>query len=490
MQISKVIIIKNGQKLEPFNDLARDLLILNKPLHQFQKDELSAVKNCSFIYSPETIRPDELKKTLDMLPDKSSALIFRDNLLFSHEFIQDFIKGIKDSGACSSHKVALKKTLYQKQFALLQNDCIDHDTFIDYFLFYFYKNSNSRPSSDSKDHALGQSPGQSSGKAINPAATIPTTIDLAKSIDKRVVIDAEQFYEAGNFPSHMLGKENFKYAITSKIVLSICEPIHIGLSNIAANCARLARYKKPGFMQACKALFHAFTAFSLKRETIVARVLRGFSHIHPKAKVHPTAVIEGSIIGKNAKIGAYAVVRFSVVDEDAFIDDHAGIKFSVIGKKAYIANNNVIFFTTVYPGAFLISGPYHFSCFGYNSAIMNSIPSDYRLDGKNIKVATSKGIEDTGLKFTGSIFGHNTRVAAGMIFAPGRAVPNNLTIYPDPARVITKMPPKNITDTTDTTYAPDITAPDLSDNCSGDSKVLFSINGSLIENPKKVKKNL
>jgi carbonic anhydrase/acetyltransferase-like protein (isoleucine patch superfamily) len=433
-----------GLKIPPFNDPVRDLLILNTRLEAFQKENLS---HPGLIKKGLKIENKSLESKYDNPSDSGSAFMYyTDNLLFSHEFITEFllssIEHVKSSlikpGSTEKtllrepviFRAALKKTLYQKQFAIIQTDCDDTAGHIEFNLFFVIT-----PALKENDLA---------GDNFLSLTNTADIISFFKKSSKNVIIDVEEFYEDGNFPSHMLNKDNFKYALTRKMIMSVCEPLHIGLANVAANCARIARYKKPGFFNGLKAISAVFktilTSVTLKKQALVSGVLRCFSQIHPSASIHPTAVIEGSVIGPNAKIGAYAVVRFSVIGEKVFVDDHAGIKFSVLGEGSYIANNNVIFFTTVYPGAFLISGPYHFSCFGRNSAIMNSIPSDYRLDGKTIKVMTSKGLMDTGLKFAGSIFGHNTRVAAGLIFAPGRAVPNNLTLYPDPGRVITSVP--------------------------------------------------
>jgi carbonic anhydrase/acetyltransferase-like protein (isoleucine patch superfamily) len=231
----------------------------------------------------------------------------------------------------------------------------------------------------------------------------------------------------------MIKKEGYRFCVTSRPVMTLTHPLHVALANMAANFARLAEQKR---LPAWEKLKIALRARSLDK----FQILRTISRIHPEAEVHPTAVVEGSVIEKGAKVGAYAVVRFSYVGEKAFIDDHAGLKFSIVGNGAYIANNCVLFFSTVYPRAFLISGPYQFSLFGYDTALMNAIPSDYRLDGKSISVQTNRGVEDTGLRFVGSVIGHRTKIAAGVIIGPGRLIPNDLQILPDPARVITRVP--------------------------------------------------
>ncbi|HNV70650.1 MAG TPA: hypothetical protein PKO06_13190, partial [Candidatus Ozemobacteraceae bacterium] len=258
------------------------------------------------------------------------------------------------------------------------------------------------------------------------------TIETERAVDIEIDVDEDSY--AGSMPRHMIGKEGYRFGVTGRPVVLVTNALHLALANMAANVARLAELKKMSLWQKIVTLAKARSINKFK-------VLSAVSQIHPEAEVHPTAVVEGSVIEKGAKIGAYAVVRFSYVGEGAFIDDHAGLKFSVIGREAFIANNCVIFFSVVYPRAFLISGPFQFSLFGYDSALMNAIPADYRLDGKTISVRTGPDrSRDTGLRFVGSVIGHRTKIAAGVIIAPGRMIPNDLLIFPDPARVIASVP--------------------------------------------------
>lgn len=381
----KALIVKTDTVIPPFNDHCGDILILNENLRDYQARILSAA-GCSYKFIERVAVKDE---NLD------NTIIFDDDLFFTPEFLNEFIECALKKGA-RVVRATVEKTLFTKQIAVLQH-LRENESIIEYPL-YFCKSGN---------------------------------FDTAAA--ENAVINPDEFYESGHFPDHMIGKDHFKFCVTSKAIVRVCEPIHIAMVNMAANFARLARYRKLSVFEKLGVLFKA-------RSISEAKILSAVSRVEKGAKVHPTAVIEGSVVKSGAIIGAYAVVRFSVIGAGAYIDDHSAVKFSVIGDKAYIANNNVIFFSVVYPRAFLISGPYQFSCFGYDSAVMNSIPSDYRLDGKTISVMCSDGVKDTGLRFAGSIIGHRTRIAAGLIIAPGRMIPNDITLYPDPSAVITKVP--------------------------------------------------
>jgi hypothetical protein len=381
----KVLIIKTDTIIPPFNDHCGDILILNEKLRDYQARILSAAGLKYKFIERAAIKDENLNNTI----------VFDDDLYFTPEFLNEFIGCSVKKGA-GLVRAAVKKTLFTRQIAILQQ-LRENESVIEY-PFYFCKGGN-----------------------FDPAAA------------ENAVINPDEFYESGHFPHHMIGKDHFKFCVTSKAIVRVCEPIHIAMVNMAANFARLARYRKMSAFEKLSVLFKA-------RSINEAKILSAVSRVEKGAKVHPTAVIEGSVVKAGAIIGAYAVARFSVIGAGAYIDDHSSVKFSVIGDNAYIANNNVIFFSVVYPRAFLISGPYQFSCFGYDSAVMNSIPSDYRLDGKTISVMCSDGVKDTGLRFAGSIIGHRTRIAAGLIIAPGRMIPNDITLYPDPAAVITKVP--------------------------------------------------
>ncbi|MBF0544955.1 MAG: hypothetical protein HQM08_11000 [Candidatus Riflebacteria bacterium] len=390
----KAYIISTKTIIEPFGDLVKDTLILDIP---FEESLQKLLKSRGF--SCEIVEAEPAK-----VNDLEPFLVLKDYLFITSRLLDEFLLKIGNFADGSAKRLGIKKGLFTRLLAPLQETEQDEESIL-MPLWYF-------------------PPGKTE---INFA-----DIEEIETTEKILIDPDEDSYE-GNFPKHMLRKEGYKFCVTSRAAICVTHPLHLALANMAANFARLAEQKRTSVLQKLMVLLKArsFSKF---------RILSAISSIHPEAEVHPTAVIEGSVIGKGAKIGAYAVVKFSYIGENVFVDDHAGIKFSVLGKGSYVANNCVVFFCVVYPGAFLISGPYQFTLFGYDSAIMNSIPADYKLDGGTISVKTRKGIEDTGLRFVGSVIGHRTKIAAGVIIAPGRVIPNDLFIYPDPARVIQKIP--------------------------------------------------
>lgn len=375
-------LLRSGRSIPPFGDPVGETLVLDRPLRDLQAEALAA---CGF--AARFLGRGELPARAD-----GETLVLDDDLFFTPEFLRAFLEASRGRPAA---RPLVRRGLFTRQIAILQ-DLPENEAGILYPLHRFESGA----------------------------------LDAARAV--AVPVEADQFSESGGFPPHMIGREEYRFGLTARALLALRHAIHIPLANMAANLARLARFRSLSPLGKLRTLARS-------RSLGKARLLAALSTVDPSAEVHPTAVVEGSVVRAGAKIGAYAVVRHSVIGERAFVDDHAGVKFSVVGSGAYVANNCVLFFTTVYPRAFLISGPYQFSCFGRDSAIMNSIPSDYRLDGGTVKVATDSGVRDTGLRFAGSVIGHRTRIAAGLILAPGRAIPNDLELYPDPRRVLSRI---------------------------------------------------
>jgi carbonic anhydrase/acetyltransferase-like protein (isoleucine patch superfamily) len=372
-------------QITPFGDQARESLILDRPLGEHQREILAAAG----------FEVRVVSGIQDVKSEAGPFLVVHDNLFFSRRLLEEFLEKSRSPGSVLT-QIHVRKGLFTRLLAVLQDVPEVAGNLV--FPLWYVARGDFRP-----ETAVG------------------------------IEIDVDEDSYEGRFPAHMIGKEAYRFCVTSRPIMVIHHPLHLALANLAANFARLAEMKKMSWWQK---LLTVARARSLNK----FRILSAVSTIHPEAEIHPTAVVEGSIVEKGAKIGAYAVVRFSYVGEKAFIDDHAGLKFSIVGREAYIANNCVLFFSTVYPRAFLISGPFQFTLFGYDTAVMNAIPSDYRMDARTISVTTGKGIADTGLRFVGSVIGHRSRIAAGIIIAPGRMIPNDVTIFPDPGRVITKLP--------------------------------------------------
>jgi hypothetical protein len=162
------------------------------------------------------------------------------------------------------------------------------------------------------------------------------------------------------------------------------------------------------------------------------RFARAYRQVHPTAEVHPTAVIEGTVVGPRARIGAYCVVRYSVIAEEARLHDGAKVELSAVGAGAWLMHDLVLYRSVAERGVFLIHGPYQFAYFQRDSGGFATILMDYRPDGKPIQVRTPSGLRPYRGPFLGSVIGERAKTLGGTLLAPGRIVPPDTWLAPDP----------------------------------------------------------
>lgn len=153
------------------------------------------------------------------------------------------------------------------------------------------------------------------------------------------------------------------------------------------------------------------------------------NRIAPSAWVHPTAHLEGCVVGERAAVGAHAVCTHSVIGARAQISEQAMLYRSVIGDGTSVAHQHRVFHAVTYPECFLISGALQWSIIGHASAIFAAWITDLRMDGGTIRTRIDGRLVDSGMSFLGVQLGHRARITAGVVTAPGRVVPNDALIH-------------------------------------------------------------
>jgi len=161
---------------------------------------------------------------------------------------------------------------------------------------------------------------------------------------------------------------------------------------------------------------------SRRRLPLAQRVALAYRVIDPSADVHPTAVIEGSVIGPGCRVGAHAVVRFSRLGRDVRLHDGAKVEWSVVGDRTWLMHDLVLYRCIVERDCFLIHGPYQFSAFQAGSAAFATILMDYRPDGRPIRVLIDGAVREYPGRFLGAVLKPGAKTLGGSLVAPGRMV--------------------------------------------------------------------
>ncbi len=157
-----------------------------------------------------------------------------------------------------------------------------------------------------------------------------------------------------------------------------------------------------------------------------AAIARALLPIPKSAKIHPTAVIEASIIGEEVEIGPFACVRGSMLGPGSKIDAYASLNLAVVGAGAQVGRGAMVNLCVLYAGAFVSSGGGFQMCvFGRESFVaMTAMMLDLSF-GRTIRVDGPEGRLDTEGYFLGGAIGHRARVGAGVRIGYGVAIPND-----------------------------------------------------------------
>lgn len=135
------------------------------------------------------------------------------------------------------------------------------------------------------------------------------------------------------------------------------------------------------------------------------------------AKVAPTAYINGpAIIGKDAEVRHCAFIRGNaIVGEGAVVGNSTELKNVVLFNKVQVPHYN-------YVGDSILGYKAHMGA--------GSITSNVKSDKHLVKVHTSEGDIETGIKKFGAMIGDNVEVGCGSVLNPGTVIGRQSNIYP------------------------------------------------------------
>jgi acetyltransferase-like isoleucine patch superfamily enzyme len=170
------------------------------------------------------------------------------------------------------------------------------------------------------------------------------------------------------------------------------------------------------------------------------RLLGAMRRVEAGARVHHTANVELSIVGRGARVGAHATIRNAFIGEDAQVGVGACVVGSVVGRAAFVGVHAVVSGSVLYPGAMAAQLLMQASLLGENAgAFTNSYFFDINFT-RNVQVASRGGLVDSGSRVLGVCLGPGARVSAGVWVASGREVPAGALLIKPPGEIVTSVP--------------------------------------------------
>jgi len=162
------------------------------------------------------------------------------------------------------------------------------------------------------------------------------------------------------------------------------------------------------------------------------KIASALNQIGKNCIIHPTAVVEGAVLGDNVNIGPFAVVRGSVIGEGVTVEDYAVVNMSAVGAGARIGRRGTCNLCVLYPGAFFGAGNGYQACvFGRESfAAWTTTVFDLSFD-KHVKVMLDGKRVDSGTFFLGAAIGHRAKLGGLVTLGYGAEVPNDAFVVGD-----------------------------------------------------------
>ena len=159
------------------------------------------------------------------------------------------------------------------------------------------------------------------------------------------------------------------------------------------------------------------------------------SFIHPSVSIEDDVIIDGNVsIGKSVKIKSGARISGNIyIGDRTFIGNNAIIRGntsigvnSILGHNAHIKSVIASKKFQAASDCFIADSIIGENCF-FGGALRTS---NYRLDGKEIKLAINNRFISSGKKHFGTIVGDNSTLGINVTIMPGRIIGNNCIIGP------------------------------------------------------------
>ncbi len=388
------VIVRDGREIPPFNEPARELRVLNKPLWLHQKDILD--RHCD-----SEVEVDSIRQIPDAEPQET--LVYRDNLFFDEAFVEAFLKQARTMGKACRVAFALDDEVITEHALPLQSGIRrDGDVYVANMWYY------------------------------------PRGLE---EVTRPLVIDCGA-YEFGSYrvPTHMsTEKGDLVFQIPLRAFLSIENWVHIYVANclfgVLAEGARMERS-----LNRLSVLARIFWQSLLERRQILS-----CSHlvkVGRNSQIDPTAVIQGpTIIGDNVYIGAGVVISNCIIGNHVSILHGNELLISVVGDRCYLPFRSSLFMSTLMEDTMVAQNAcLQFCVVGRDSFIgAGTTFTDFNLIRRPVRTVHRGELQDVGTTVLGGCVGHHCRIGAGLTIFPGRTIESDVILVPsDDRSVISK----------------------------------------------------
>lgn len=393
------IILEDPRYIHPFNERARDLRIMNKPLWLNQRDVLAPYATSERVF-----------KSWDTMPEISEpCLIYRDNLYFDSEYIHAFLEIAQNRKHPSRAAFSPKDPAFREHALPLATSYTEFGDLYLADLWYFPK---------------GLRRGDFAPEWVENAD--PVVIDLLA-------------YEAGYYhvPTYMAYEQgDLVFQVPRRSLLAIDSWVHIFIADVVFGLfCRGARFedrlkRDPLF----KLSILATAIYEGKQLLECSKLVK----IGRNCTIDPTAVLHGpTTIGNNVTINAGAVIENCVIGDNVNVSQDCQLMLSVIGDGAFLPFRASLFMTTLMDNSMVAQNTCLQMCvIGRNTFIgAGNTFTDFNLLTAPLRALDGNGkLSLANRPVLGGCVGHNCRLGSGLIIFPARTIESDVVLFASPER--------------------------------------------------------
>lgn len=383
------IVLRDRRSIDPFNEPAREMRMLNKPLWLHQRDLM--------------VKYGGLEREIDSFEEigseREETLVYRENLFFDHHFLDAFIEKARKLGkACRLTFPVEDKAITEHAFPLQRTIRREGNMYVtDMWYFPFGVEDHVRP--------------------------------LMMHTEPREV----GYYHVPTHMSDAMG--DLIYFVPTKAFMAIETWVHVLLANVVfgvfARGARLEKAVENSIAYQLKLLGHALleqkqvlsssAAVKIGKNCSIdpSAVIRGPTTIGDNVTIGPGAVIDNCIIGSNVDIAQGCQLMLSVVSDRCFLPFRASLFMTVMMEDSMVAQNTCLQLCCVGRGSFIGAG--------------NTF-TDFNLVPKPIRITVHDGLDSTEMPVLGGCVGHHCRIGSGVVVYPARMIESDSIVVASPER--------------------------------------------------------
>jgi UDP-N-acetylglucosamine diphosphorylase / glucose-1-phosphate thymidylyltransferase / UDP-N-acetylgalactosamine diphosphorylase / glucosamine-1-phosphate N-acetyltransferase / galactosamine-1-phosphate N-acetyltransferase len=378
------VIVQEERFIAPFNEPARDLRVLNKPLWLWQRD----------ILAPYTTEEMQIPSLEWMPDDPVETLVYRDNLYFDESLIDEFVGRAQAAGrprriafrhddpAIATHALPLARGFVREGDLLLAD------------LWYY-------------------------PRGVTDGA-------------EPLVIDTEP-REIGYYhiPTYMsTDRGELVYEVPRKAFVSLEEWPHLYVITVAFGLfARGSRFElrtESDWRFKLRVLLHGL----LEQKQVLSA--SGAVTVGRNVFIDPSATILGpTTIGDNTTIGAGAVIDNSIIGSNVNISQGCQVMLSVVSDGCFLPFRASLFMTSLMEHTIVAQNTcLQMAVIGRNSFIgAGSTFTDYNLLSKPLRAKLDGGLREVEMPVLGGCVGHNCRLGSGLIIYPARTIESDVVLF-------------------------------------------------------------